>query len=137
MCSAPDRYATTNAGQRALVLFHGAGGRWYSRFLKPGFHHCFAVIEWRGYWIVIDPKPGLPNFHITQGSEQALGAFYAAHGLKAVGVTRREVCFMSPLMAVTCVSAVKRLIGLRAPLTLTPWQLFRRLRTEDESAGSG
>ena len=135
MYSAPDAYVTASAGQRALVLFHGAGGRWYSRFLKPGFHHCLAAIEWRGYWIVIDPKPGLPDFHITQGSEHALGAFYAAHGMVSIGVARRDVCFMSPLMAVSCVSAVKRLIGLRAPLVLTPWQLFRRLR--DDSAGSG
>lgn len=113
---------------RALVLFHGSGGRWYSRFLKPGFRHCLAAIEWRGYWIVFDPRPDLPGLHITQGSEQTLRAFYEAHGFTVLGVTRHRSAFRAPLMAASCVSAVKRLIGLRASFVLTPFQLYRLLR---------
>tara|TARA_R110000787_G_scaffold15257_5_gene47094 strand:- start:889 stop:1278 length:390 start_codon:yes stop_codon:yes gene_type:complete len=112
---------------RALVMFHGAGGRWYSRFLKPGFRHCFVAVEWRGYWIVLDPRPDLPGLHVTQGSEESLRAFYEAHGFTVLGVTRRRAAFRAPFMAASCVSAVKWLIGARAPFVLTPRQLHRLL----------
>jgi hypothetical protein len=125
---------TAGQGTRALVLFHGAGGRWYSRLLSPGFHHCFAAIQWCDYWIVVDPKPGIPGLHITQGSEEVLGAFYESHGIVVVGITLRSASFRCPIMAVNCVSVVKRLIGLRAPFVLTPCQLYRRLCTDTSAS---
>jgi hypothetical protein len=39
---------------------------------------------------------------------------------------------LAPVRPFTCVEAVKRLIGIHAPWTLTPWQLFGHLTDENK-----
>ena len=113
--------------RRAVVVFHGHGVRGWRRLLRPGFRHCFAAMEEGGYWILFDPQEGRPELRVLAGSDFDLAAFYRESGYDAVETTVREAGFVLPVLPATCVAAVKRIIGLRAPLVLTPRQLYRRL----------
>jgi hypothetical protein len=126
--------------RRAIVVFGpppegygpqgGHGVRGWRRLLRPGFRHCFAAVEEGGYWILFDPQEGRPELRVLAGGDFDLAAFYRESGYDAVETAVREAAFVLPVMAATCVAAVKRIIGLRAPLVVTPWQLYRRLVAE-------
>jgi len=113
----------------AVVVFTGRATLPWLRLLKPGFRHCFVLLRTRGNWLYYDPMA-----HYTFAS--AIGA-YPLLGL--LRVFRRRGCRlrlarprMPPPRAqawrpYTCVEAVKRVLGLREPWVLTPWQLYRCL----------
>ena len=115
---------------RAVVVFHGRRARLWRRLLRPGFRHCFVAVERDGYWILFDPREGCPELRVLAGSDFDLAAFYRERGFTALDVAVTETFSVLPVMPATCVAAVKRLIGLRAALVLTPWQLYRRLQAD-------
>ena len=87
-----------------------------------------AAVAREGYWILFDPREGCPELRVLAAAGFDLAAFWRGCGFVAVETTVREdAAFALPVMPATCVAAVKRLIGLRAPLVLTPWQLYRRI----------
>lgn len=114
---------------RAWVVFSGDAEVPWVRLLKPGFRHCFAVLHDGACWITVDPlapftevvvQPvpasfDLPDWYLRQGLTVIPGPLN--HG------DRRP----APWRPFTCVEAVKRLLGLRAPWVFTPWQLYRHL----------
>lgn len=114
---------------RAIIVFHGRSVRSWRRVFKAGFRHCFAVAECGDYWILVDPQEGRPELRVIAGAEFDLRQFYQAQGFTAVEIMVGNPIFRLPVMPATCVASVKRIIGLRAPLILTPWQLYRRLRS--------
>ncbi len=114
-------------GPRALIVFHGERARWWACFLKPGFRHCFAAIDHNGYWIVFDPRQGLVELKVATRTDYDLAAFYREKGYTVAEITQGTRPSLAPLMPATCVSAVKRLLAIRAPFALTPWGLWRRL----------
>ena len=113
----------------AVVAFTGRATLPWLRLLKPGFRHCFVLLRTRGNWLYYDPMA-----HYTFAS--AIGT-YPLLGL--LRVFRRRGCRLRlarprvpPPRAqawrpYTCVEAVKRVLGLREPWVLTPWQLYRCL----------
>jgi len=116
-------------GPRVLVGFSGRTDIAWLRVLRPGFRHCFAVIECEGLWLLYDPAA-----HQTR--LQPLGAVAMGtvlQWLQADEVTvvcRRTVDApprLAPIRPYTCVEAVKRLLGIQAQWVITPRQLFRQL----------
>lgn len=115
---------------QAVIVFHGRGqGRW-ARFLAPGFRHCFVCVldHARGIWVRIDGRAGIPEFRAEASAAFDLETFYRAAGFTVI-VLENHVPRppRTPMMLGTCVGAAKRVIGLHAPLVLTPRQLYRRL----------
>lgn len=115
----------------AWVLFSGKADLPWLRLLKPGFRHCYVVMNDGQRWITVDPLSPhteimvhhhiAPDFDLIgwleEGGQKALKAgLYWGHRKPA------------PIMLFTCVEAVKRLIGLHRRLILTPWQLYRYLK---------
>lgn len=99
--------------------------------LKRGFRHCFTVLQCEPGWLVCDPlkdRIELSILKLPAGLD--LPGFYAAQGHRVLlgqarpGPARRRLA-VAPL---TCVEIAKRLVGLYAPLVLTPWQLFCHLQ---------
>lgn len=111
----------------ALAVFHGHGNHALSRFLKPGFRHCFVAVLAGGYWIVVDGRMGTPELAVVASAGFDLAGFYRAEGFTVVETRVRRRSPATPLMLATCVGAAKRLLGLRAPGLVTPWQLYRHL----------
>jgi hypothetical protein len=112
---------------RAIVVFHGAGIGAWSRFLKPGFRHCFVATECDGYWIVFDPQKGSPKISIVAPANYDLRSFYLNCGFHAVETKVKNKIFWSLLLPATCVAAVKRILGLKKVSIWTPHQLYQFL----------
>jgi hypothetical protein len=114
---------------RILIVFSGATDLRWLKALKPSFRHCYAVLESAGGWLLVDPASHqtrieylgpMPLYRLLEGLQTAE---------TTVVCCRRRAAPMrlAPIRPFTCVEAVKRLIGIHAPWTLTPWQLFDHL----------
>ncbi len=117
----------------AVAVFHdfGFGFGWWARFLRPGFRHCFVVFDAGGFWIIIDGKAGVPEVRVVAATDFDLPAWYRGEGFTVIETETTGAPWRQPVMLATCVGATKRLLGIRAPFVLTPWQLFRRLGAAD------
>lgn len=119
-------------GAPAFVVFSGATEIPWLRLLRPGFRHCFAIVRSGGAWVVVDPLSHWTTLHVVP---EAAGwrpeDWIRQNRLTAVACRAREPARrMAPWRPYTCVEAVKRLLGLRLPGVLTPWQLYRALSAE-------
>lgn len=114
---------------RALVVFAEGRQPFWLKLLRPGFRHCFLALDSGGGWITLDPLS-----HYTDiGFYPLPASFDLARHFRAFGwvVVETQTCVPParalPWRPFTCVEAVKRALGLRAPWVLTPWQLYRHL----------
>lgn len=121
----------------AWVVFGDAARPRWLALLKPGFRHCFVALYDGAGWITIDPLS--THMEVTAQPVPAgfdLPEWYRSRGLTAIPAaidwSRRDA---APWGLFTCVEAVKRMLGLRAHLVLTPHQLYRRLARPDPSPG--
>ena len=116
-------------GRRALVVFSGRTDFPWLRFLKPGFRHCFVAVKFDGCWVVIEPLSHRTDVAVCEFMTAGqLTNFYLSQGLKVVLTrTKDPGPEPAPWRPFTCVEAVTRILGLRAPAVLTPWQLFRHI----------
>lgn len=113
----------------AWVVFRGEAPLWWLRALKPGFRHCLALLNDGRHWVVLDPLAPFTDLAVLDlAPDHDLPGWYRAAGLTVVAApVRRGLTRPAPWAPFTCVEAVKRLLGLHAPLVLTPWQLHRHL----------
>lgn len=114
----------------ALVVFSGRADLKWLGILKPGFRHCFAVLEVRGRWIVYDPLSHRTEIDILDGvTLNDLIHAYRVRGLRVVSVVVPPSGLSpQPLGFYSCVEAVKRVLGIRAPGVITPWNLYKFLK---------
>ena len=114
---------------RALLVFSGRTGVAWLRWLRRGFRHCFVAVDDGVEWLTIDPllhrlevrASGLP-------SDFDLADAYRRMGLTVAEVVPAPVPLRrAPLGLFTCVETAKRVLGMRAPWVVTPWQLYRRV----------
>lgn len=130
--------AAAETGQRAVVVFDGAAFSLPYRLLRPGFRHCWVVLDEARGWTVLEARAGGLDIRALAGSDFDIAAFYRRQGYivaEACVVRRGEGDrastlrnfghFGFPLM--TCVEVVKRVLGVHPPLIVTPWQLYRYL----------
>ncbi|GAA0603553.1 hypothetical protein [Caenispirillum bisanense] len=120
------------SGTPALVVFTDHTDLPWLRLLRPGFRHCFAVVQANGAWVIVDP---LSHCTTLQVVPELAGwqpqAWFRHHGLTVVTTEVRQPPHrLAPWRPYTCVEAVKRLLGLRLPGVFTPWQLYRALQGE-------
>jgi hypothetical protein len=117
----------------ALVVFVNQADCLWLRILRPGFRHCFVALRDGTTWLTCDAlKDRLELSVLPLTSEFDLAGFYAEQGHTVLlGTTRpnlpRRPFAVAPL---TCVTIAKRLLGVRAPRVVTPWQLFRLLECD-------
>jgi len=121
-----------NAALPALAVFSGETEFWWLKGLKPGFRHCFLVLEIDGVWVVFDPLSHQTRFGLFPAGDAAtLAAGYEASGCTvAPCLARPAPPKRAPLLPHTCVEAVKRVLGLHARGVLTPWQLYKKLKQD-------
>ena len=113
----------------ALAIFHDHGYGPFRRWLRPGFRHVFVAVLRDGYWVTLDGRAGVPALQVVAGEGADLAGFYRrAHGFTVVALTAPRRPPRTPLMLGTCVGAAKRVLGIRAPWVLTPYQLYRHLK---------
>ena len=107
----------------------GAGGteRLITRFLKPGFHHCWVCLLDEDRWILADGVLGVPRLREMCGDAFDLAGHYRNLGMAVIVTEQRETAVPFSLVANNCVGMVKSLLCIGAPLVWTPWQLYRYL----------
>lgn len=112
---------------KVLVVFSGESTHAISRFLKPGFLHCFVALQRDEAWIALDG--GFRNTHVyfAAHADFDLKTFYEDQGYTVLEVWTGRIETRNPLMIGSCVGMIKRLIGVGAPLVWTPWQLYKHL----------
>ncbi len=113
---------------KAVVMFSGTGVHWLAPVLKRGFRHVAVAVQTGNYWVGIDPRRGTPDIQVLTGGGENLAAHYAAAGLICVETEVADIDRRAPLALANCVGAVKAVLGVRAPLVFTPYQLFRHLQ---------
>lgn len=126
--SIPDCCITTG-NCRALVVFMGKVSIRWAKLLRPGFRHCFTIVGRIDHWIIVDPMSNFTNLGVISGSNiDDVAEWYRQFGFTVVKtVVRREDFPPVYLRLFTCVEAVKRVLGIRAPWVITPWQLYRHI----------
>ncbi len=125
-------HSPARSPQHALAIFVGhADCRWLG-CLRVGFWHCFVALRDDNIWLICDPlKDRIELRALPVPEDFDLAGFYAGRGHVVLrGLTRpglpRGLAAIVPL---TCVTIAKRLLGVRAPWVITPWQLCQRLRS--------
>lgn len=125
---APVAAGTPAAPPAAWVVFRGEAPLWWLRGLRPGFRHCLALLNDGRHWLVVDPLAPFTDVAVLDlPPDHDLPGWYRELGLTVVAAPVRRGLTPAPWGPFTCVEAVKRLLGLHAPLVLTPWQLHRHL----------
>ncbi len=109
---------------KAVAVFHDHGD---NRFLKPGYRHCFVAVQSGNAWIRIDTLAGRLVIEVVAPAAYDLAKFYRAEGYTVVETEQRSLSWAWPLALATCVGLVKAVLGLNAPLVVTPYQLYRRI----------
>lgn len=116
-------------GGDALAVFHDHGYGPLRHLLRRGFRHVFVAVRRKGYWIVLDGCAGLPVLEVVAGADDDLAGFYRrTHGFTVIALDAPREFPRAPVMLATCVGAAKRVLGLRAPWVVTPYQLYCHLR---------
>lgn len=114
--------------QRAWVVFSGQTDLPWLKILKPGYRHCYVLINDGDHWISLDPLPGHTEVmvhHIAPDFD--LPNWLKARGFKYVPACITPQNTQSPWAFYSCVEAVKRVIGLQDRWVITPWQLYKKL----------
>ena len=111
----------------AALFFADRGDHWACRWLRPGFRHVEVALCVGGTWTGITGKLG----HLVEVIPIVGGfdpwAFAEEHGLQLVLVPYEPQRRRSLFGLQTCVGVAKAVLGIRAPLCWTPWQLYRRV----------
>lgn len=123
---------TGGRARPALVAFGDAARPRWLKLLAKGFRHCLIAIKDGGRWVVCDPLSHWTEIAVLPClPEHVIAARLVAAGYLVVPA---RACAPEPApqpwRPYTCVEAVKRALGLRAPWVLTPKQLFRRLTAD-------
>lgn len=124
---APRPAAAFNHGS-AYVLFGSMMGaqrvRWWWRpFRRPGFEHCFAILPMAQGSVLVN---GLAHGMVVEWSGFAAGDCVLALRQQwpqmrcLVVLDRATDGVYAPFEPMTCVTVVKGLLGIRAPIVVSP-----------------
>lgn len=115
---------------KAWVVFSGQADRPWLRLLRPGFRHCFVILNDGRHWLSFDPMLNHIDLRVHDHvpAEFDLPRWLRERGQKVVVApvdhSRKKPV---PVSLFTCVEAVKRVLGLHRFFILTPWQLYCHL----------
>lgn len=125
--------------QNIWIVFTGKTDIAWLKFLKPGFRHCYAVINDGHKWMSVDPLSGYTDVQIYHHIEPNfdLPSWLQKQGHRVVkSVVKQDKSKSAPCMIFTCVEAVKRIIGVHKRSVITPWQLYRFLKKQSQDQKS-
>ena len=114
--------------QRAWVVFSGQADLPWLKILKPGFRHCFCLLHDGEHWITLDPLSGHMDVRvqdIAPGFD--LPGWLESRGYRVCEAPMQAQHKQAPIALMSCVEAVKRIIGLHDIRVITPYQLFKHL----------
>ncbi len=108
------------------LVFHDVPGqRWWGKYLKPGFQHVSVLQLITGTWVLIRPMYARTLVEALPYTEGDLP--HTVHpDATFLPIQINETERLRALVGLhTCVGFAKAIMGIRAPLILTPYQLFK------------
>ncbi len=120
---------TQNKTTCAWVVFSGEADLLWLKTFRPGFRHCFVVLNDGQHWITLDPLSHYTDIKVHDGVPMAfdLPLWLADQGRAVVPAVINVAKKPAPWAVFSCVEAVKRVLGLHRIFIFTPWQLYRHL----------
>lgn len=116
--------------RRALVVFtHATDQAWLRRVLPRGFRHCAIYVEDGTRWIALEALAGYTEIvSVARGKNMPKSLRDSGFTVVETVLRRDDKARRMQIPAFySCVESVKRVLGLRKPLVLTPSQLYRVL----------
>lgn len=103
--------------------------RWWGRLFKKDFSHCFALVRQDGLWVQVDPSLSVLAVNVLPVGVPLRKMFPDCAKFVRFKRWIPENLVRTPwlLVPLTCVEQMKSLLGVRNPLLLTPYQLFKHL----------
>ncbi len=123
--------------QKAWVIFSGQADLPWLKIFKPGFRHCFVLLNDGVNWLTLDPLSNYTDVCVHHvPNEFSMPLWLRDRGYKVVPAQLERSKKPAPWMVFTCVEAVKRVLGLHNRLIITPWQLYCHLSKTQPNHGS-
>lgn len=118
--------------QKIFVVFSGFSELKSVRFLKQGYKHCYVLMHDGTRWITCDPLAHMTEIAVHElPANFNLPSWLRARGQKVIeAVVEPAPLRPAPLMPMTCVEAVKRVLGIHKRTILTPYQLYKFLNSK-------
>lgn len=117
----------------AWVVFSGESDLPWLRILRPGFRHCYVLLNDGHHWISFEPMSNYTDINVHElPAAFDWPLWLHDQGFKVIKSQIHRTRKQAPWMPYTCVEAVKRVIGLHARFILTPWQLYKHLTKTTE-----
>ncbi len=123
---------------KAWVVFSGKTDMRWLRIFKPGFRHCYVLLNDGEHWATIDPMSSYMEVSIHNlPAEFNLPLWLEDRGHCVVSAPISREPKQAPWMVFTCVEAVKRILGVHKRWIVTPWQLYRHLTLQNYEVQKG
>jgi hypothetical protein len=119
--------------RKAYIIYEDSKA-WYLKFFKRGFKHCFIVAQCMysaDQFMVIDYRPWQIRTRIIDKADLTVLLMMSVnkgHTVQDTFIRDRKPQDSYALASINCVTTVKRVLGLKAPWVLTPFQLFNKLK---------
>lgn len=111
------------------VVFSNDTDIGFLKFLRRGFRHCFIIMKQDDKWILIDPRADKTDIQILpHPSHFNFPRYFTTQGkivCKILNIkTPKKI---APIIPMSCVETVKRIIGIHRWFVFTPYQLYRSI----------
>lgn len=115
---------------KAWVVFTGKTDMAWLKILRPGFRHCYVLLNDGLNWFSLDPLSNYMDVSIHHNVPATfdLPRWMRDRGHAVVPAPLKREQEEAPWMILTCVEAVKRVLGINKRFIVTPWQLYRHLQ---------
>lgn len=115
---------------RALIVYHDHNIDWlWRRVLRYGFKHCLVFLDDGEYWVGFDNSDGAPLVQVYADNDFELADHFRAtpgYTVQEIALERRRA-LPGGLGLNNCVTAIKRLLCIRAWWVQTPYRLYCHL----------
>ena len=121
---------TDHASHAHYVVFMDAPEKPYLKCFKKGFRHCAYIVKYQDQWLIFDPLSARTDLMVAADTD--LLARFRAAGFTYVPVRTTydsRPRFLCPEL-LTCVTQMKRMLGIHRVTIQTPYQLYKFLQKD-------
>lgn len=119
---------------KVYVVFENNTTLWWLKFLKKDFRHCYVLIpnKTMDSWLEINPMSNqlfVKQYEFANNVNYARyqNLIYKKHVLEVDVLSAPIKC--APLGVFTCVEFVKRFLGIHSRFVVTPFQLYKKIKS--------
>lgn len=122
------KHIQSNPPSKAWVVFCPESEIWWLRFLKPGFKHCFVIVSCGDHWVSVDPLSTYTELRCLENKilPEVLDEL-SKDNIVIETLLNHDAVKPQTVGIFSCVSVVKKILGIQNRWIFTPWQLAKCL----------